>query len=61
MSVKLSDFIDIVIGAREPVEEERELYITKQHFPREILMNDFVWPPFYPSKGLKCYLEPTGW
>jgi hypothetical protein len=61
ISVRFSDFIDVVSGMREPLPEERDMYITKQQIiPRETLLNEFVWPPFY-NKGLKCYLEPSAW
>ena len=41
---------------------EQDLYITKQHLPKEVLAKEFVWPPFYNAENMtKCFLEPTGW
>ena len=62
MSVKFADFIDVVTKDRAPRAYEKDLYITKQHLPREALAKDFMWPPFYTAKNMtKCFLEPTGW
>lgn len=62
VSVRLSDFIDIVTGKKPPSKGEEGLYITKQKvIPREALETEFYYPPFYPGSHRDCYLEPTGW
>ena len=62
VSVTLRNFIDVVLGKREPTEKEKGLYITKQRvIPREALEKEFYYPPFYPGPHKNCYLEPTGW
>ena len=62
VSIRLSDFIDIVTGVKEPTEHEKDLYITKQKLlPQHALDEEFYYPPFYPGKHSECYLEPTGW
>ena len=62
VSVKLSDFIDIVTGKKSPGKNEEGLYITKQKvIPEEALEREFYYPPFYPGHHKNCYLEPTGW
>ena len=62
VSVKLSDFIDIVTGKRASSKEEKEMYITKQRvIPSEALEAEFHYPPFYPGSNQRCYLEPSGW
>ena len=63
VSVRLSDFIDIVTGRRKPGANEEGLYITKQKIiPSEELEREFYYPPFYPAPQKKnCYLEPTAW
>ncbi len=61
VSVRLSDFIDVVTGKRKPNENEKGLYITKQKvLPTEDLENVFYYPPFYFGRQ-RCFLEPTGW
>ena len=61
VSVRLSDFIDVVTGKRTPNENEKGLYITKQKvIPTEDLENVFYYPPFYVG-GQRCFLEPTAW
>ena len=62
VSTKLSDFIDVVTGKREPRENERGLYITKQKIlPPSVLEKEFHYPPFYNGVHKKCFLEPTAW
>ena len=62
VSVKLSDFVDVVTGKRAASKDEKEMYITKQRvIPPEALQTEFFYPPFYPGSNQKCYLEPTGW
>ncbi len=62
VNVKLSDFIDVVLGRRQPTAGEEGLYITKQRvIPQEDLESEFYYPPFYPGPHKNCYLEPTGW
>lgn len=62
VSVRLSDFIDIVTGKRVPSDSEKGMYITKQQvIPVEALEAEFYYPNFYPGYHKKCYLEPTGW
>ncbi len=62
VSVRLSDFIDIVTGKRPPDKSEENMYITKQRvIPVEALDQEFTYPKFYPGHHKKCYLEPTGW
>ena len=62
VSVKLSDFIDIVTGKRSAEKSEEGMYITKQRvIPVEALEEEFSYPPFYPGSHKRCYLEPTGW
>ena len=62
VSVKLSDFVDVVTGVRAASKEEEKMYITKQRvIPPEALEAEFHYPPFYPGSNRKCYLEPTGW
>ena len=62
VSVKLSDFIDIVTGKRQAGKSEEGMYITKQRvIPAEALEEEFYYPTFYPGSNKKCYLEPTGW
>lgn len=62
VTVTLRDFIDVVTGKRQPGDNEKGLYITKQRvLPPEELENMFVYPPFYPNSKRKCFLEPTGW
>ena len=62
VSVKLSDFVDVVTGKRAASKDEKEMYITKQRIiPPEALQAEFFYPPFYPGSNQKCYLEPTGW
>lgn len=62
VSVKLSDFVDVVTGKRAASTDEKEMYITKQRvIPPEALQTEFFYPPFYPGSNQKCYLEPTGW
>ena len=63
VSVKLSHFIDVVTGKKEPDEKEKLLYITKQRIlPTQTLNDYFFYPPFYSAKKYKkCFLEPTGW
>lgn len=62
VSVRLSDFIDIVTGRRAASKDEKEMYITKQRvIPTEALEAEFYYPPFYPGSHKECYLEPTGW
>lgn len=62
VSVRLSDFIDIVTNRRRPEKSEEGMYITKQRvIPVEALEQEFTYPKFYPGVNKKCYLEPTGW
>ena len=62
VSVRLGDFIDVVTGVREPRNQEKALYITKQKIiPPEAMDEEFYYPPFYPGKHRNCFLEPTGW
>lgn len=63
VSIRLSDFVDIVTGRRKPGVNEEGLYITKQKIiPSEELEREFYYPPFYPAPQKKnCYLEPTAW
>lgn len=62
VSVKLSDFIDVVTGKRQAEKSEEGMYITKQRvIPVEALEEEFLYPTFYPGSNKKCYLEPTGW
>lgn len=62
VSVKLSDFIDVVLGRRRARGDEEALYITKQKvIPAQDLETDFYYPPFYPGPHKNCYLEPTAW
>ena len=62
VSVRLSDFIDIVTGVRKPRGGEEGLYITKQDvIPPEDLEKEFYYPPFYPDTHKTCYLQPSGW
>ena len=62
VSVTLREFIDVVLGKREPTEKEKGLYITKQRvIPPKALEKEFYYPPFYPGPHKNCYLEPTGW
>ena len=62
VSVKLSDFIDVVQGKRKPQKGEEDLYITKQKvIPKQELEREFHYPPFYPGNPKNCYLEPTAW
>lgn len=62
VSVRLSEFVDVVTGKKDPGEKEKLLYITKQRvLPPQSIREYFVYPPFYPGNNEKCYLEPTGW
>ena len=62
VSIKLSDFIDVVTERRKPNDHEKGLYITKQKMlPTEALEKEFYYPPFYSGEHKKCFLEPTGW
>ena len=62
VTIKLSDFIDVVTGRRKPRPSEEGLYITKQKvIPSEALETEFFYPPFYPGPHKSCYLEPTAW
>ena len=62
VSVKLADFIDVVLHRRVPRQGEEQMYITKQRvIPDEELEREFYYPPFYPGHHKKCYLEPTAW
>lgn len=62
VSVRLTDFIDIVTGERRPEKSEENMYITKQRvIPVEALEQEFTYPKFYPGINKKCFLEPTGW
>jgi len=61
-SVSLADFIDVATGKRKPKKGEEGLYITKQRIiPKEVLDEEFYYPPFYPGSHKQCYLEPTAW
>ena len=62
VSVRLTDFVDVVTGKKAASKEEEKMYITKQRvIPKEALEAEFYYPPFYPGSNRNCYLEPTGW
>ncbi len=62
VTVKMSDFIDVVTERRKPTDNEKGMYITKQKMlPAKELEKEFYYPPFYNGEHNKCFLEPTGW
>ena len=63
VSVKLSDFIDLVSGARKAKGSAEEgLYIAKkQLLPKEAVQKEFPYPPFYSGNMDTCFTEPSSW